>query len=1735
MSRDGKFGTFGGVFTPSILTILGVIMYLRLPWVVGNAGLYQTFGIIVVAHLISISTGLSISSIATDKGVGGGGPYYIVSRSLGLPIGGTLGLALFVGLAFSISLYIIGFSESFLSYMELDTSKDSIRICGTAVIVLLTVLTFISTALAIKTQYLILALIAASLVSIGMGPLDASVQAPHLSPVPNGPSLPELFAIFFPAVTGFTAGVNMSGDLRSPKKSIPSGTMLAIVVGLVVYLGLAAFLAARVPADRLIHDPALLINIAWSGPLVVAGIWGATISSALGSILGSPRILQAISSDGITPRYFAKGVGAGNEPRNALTLAFAIGEAGILIGELDTIARIVSMIFLATYGFLNISCAIESSVSPDFRPDFRIPKFVSVAGAVTCILVMIQLDLPAMFGAVVVMTVLFLYLQRRQLKLETGDTWEGIWASLVRSGLHRLAGGAKQQRNWSPNVLYFRTAAAAGEAEQADNQGLVNALAGSTGILTRVHLQSGLGGGGGSIRPPATLAARSGPGPKRGKAKKKDEGEPPVGIFHHALSAGVDPEAAIEAFCEHHGFAGIEPNTVLFDWRDYQAQPERLAGVLGGLYQQNFNELVVARGGRGSESHLPRVDLWWRQQGGNLPLALSLARFLTAAPRWEKARLRLILLSDNLSNNDVLRTRARRYFESARVDAEVKLISNAVQAKSFEEWVTHESADADLVLIPLPDAPSSADTHFLTRMGRLAERTGDMLMLRASTQFEEVLSVGQAASDSLLPAPPGNEGAFSLGELEVPDTEALADAVRDMAGRYESLLAAFDEHCVAQVHSAHRSLLRRLHRAFESQFDLLEKNGVDANPRRRRQIINRMQSAYVAEAREILERFKDGELINQRATLEGRIEAFLFDEQSVLAKPRELLRVRPAPSAFDPQEGDSPALRGAKRGRRRASLFRRGSPTYFVPIGRLQRYYFERAVSEVVVASVERLTTESHQLTVHLGKTLASARTNLTALTEQFEDAELTEESLGELRRSAMEPINALVERIKDMVEGHRRTLLESGRSLIDDFRRDIDRVDARGFATKSRKLPRDGAAIRTALAALPATFAERQALLLERAQLGLQVTGFQHRLMAVCQRHQESTALQLRTGALRTCEALAESLRKLDSDLDADAEAPLKVPKLPTHDEERFDPREAVAQLTTELEPAIRELPATTTTISDSAIDELEEGIETSAEVVEVQLQSLAQFLIESELIAGVYEEAERAPEQETRAMTVARDVVRLVSFQVADLQSLGLTDAAERSEQLRPAIVSGLERLDDEIEALRALVERINQRFDTQFERVVEGADAYELTRAGSRLLQHRRIHQGKRAMTGARGMLRNRVNKIRQALVALLYRGSAGVVLAQRMKARERAATVIERLRGIVAENSPSDATLSALPFYYRQLFFGQAVNEGLWVGREEQMARAKAAIHSHRAGAHGVLIVTGERGGGKSALCQRIAAKALDKRPAHWVRPPLGGTIKVSALQAALQRAVEVRGSYDEIFEALPDGATLVFDDFELWWERSPQGFTAIDELLRIIARHGDRVLFVLGMNTHAFELLTRMRPLAEQALAVIECGPMAAQELGEVVTLRHGSTGMKYELAGRTESEVTQWQGARLFSQHFAYCQGLVGSSLRSWVTHVDRVRDGVLTLKAPEREHGEDLDDLKPEWRALLLELLVHRRLTLPRLARITGLERERIRVDIDALIRTGLVVQGRQRALEINPFVHHVVAARFTEQGLLS
>lgn len=314
--KKSGLGMFGGVYTPSILTILGVIMYLRFGWVVGNAGLLGSLAIVTLANAITFLTALSICAIATDKVVRVGGAYYMISRSLGLETGGAVGIPLYFAQAFSVALYTIGFAES---VVQVFGGLNQLYV-ALIVTILVGILALTSASIAIKAQYFIMAAIALSLFSLVLGrPLpeagdillwgsSAEVTVPFWT----------VFAVFFPAVTGIMSGVNMSGDLKDPIKAIPIGTLAAVGTGYVIYMLIPLLLAQRGDTASLIEDPLVMQRLSVWGPAILLGVWGATLSSAIGSILGAPRVLQALARDGVLPPwlgFLGSGSGSEDEPR----------------------------------------------------------------------------------------------------------------------------------------------------------------------------------------------------------------------------------------------------------------------------------------------------------------------------------------------------------------------------------------------------------------------------------------------------------------------------------------------------------------------------------------------------------------------------------------------------------------------------------------------------------------------------------------------------------------------------------------------------------------------------------------------------------------------------------------------------------------------------------------------------------------------------------------------------------------------------------------------------------------------------------------------------------------------------------------------------------------------------------------------------------------------------------------------------------------------------------------------------------------------------------------------------------------------------------------------------------------------------------------------------------------------------------------------------------------------------
>ena len=446
-----KFGTFVGVYVPSILMLFGVIIFLRLGWITGQAGLFTTLCVVSLGTLIALLTILSMASIATNIELGKGGIYYILSRSLGVDVGAALGIPLFLNQSLCVAFCAVGFAESLHDLMP----SWPITTIGVVTLLCSAACSCASLKGALKTQVVIFVIMIFSLMSLFTGGdlRDSSITY-EPSQIPLG--FWGVFALFFPAMTGMESSISLSGDLRNPSRSLPIGAISALLTGYAIYMLIPVFLAQHVPLERLRSDTMVIQDLSSVPALIIAGIWAATLSGVLGGLLGAPRTLQAIAEDGVAPSLFKKTYGKNSEPVFATIFTFLIALTCIIFGSINQIAPVMTMICLSCYGVLNLAAGLETFLgNPSWRPRVRVHWALSFLGSLLCLIAMLMIGSGSALMVFGLMLSLYFLNKKRQIQTSWEDITQGILHFISRYAIYRLAYTEGCSKTWRPHFLVF--------------------------------------------------------------------------------------------------------------------------------------------------------------------------------------------------------------------------------------------------------------------------------------------------------------------------------------------------------------------------------------------------------------------------------------------------------------------------------------------------------------------------------------------------------------------------------------------------------------------------------------------------------------------------------------------------------------------------------------------------------------------------------------------------------------------------------------------------------------------------------------------------------------------------------------------------------------------------------------------------------------------------------------------------------------------------------------------------------------------------------------------------------------------------------------------------------------------------------------------------------------------------------------------------------------------------------
>jgi amino acid transporter len=702
-SKKGYGFSTAPVFLAAISTILGAILFLRFGYAVAHTGLLGALIIIAIGHAITIPTALAIAEIATNLRVEGGGEYFIISRSFGPMIGGTIGISLYLSQAISVAFYMIAFSEAFKPILQSQWIYDLIKfqlpiwiISIPATILLLWVILKKGAGLGVTALWIVVALLAIALILFFLGSADGDYQFKDITATVKTPHPFFLvFAIIFPAFTGMTAGVGLSGDLKNPRKSIPLGTLSATITGMIIYILVVVKFALNMSPEQLIEDQFAMSRIALWGPIIYIGLAAASLSSAIGSILIAPRTLQALGTDHILPvsivnKFIASGRPVTNEPVNATLITAVIVLFFVSMGSIDFVAQIISMFFMITYGTLCLVSFLEHFAgNPSYRPTFRSKWYLSLVGALACFIMMFQMA--PLYAFVAVLAIIIIYISITRSREEEDDLsamLRGVLFQLTRK--LQILIQRKQSptafTGWRPSVI----AVSSSSLTRLAPFDLLRWISHYYGFGTFIHYINGFLG----------EKSNAEAGQKLDQLIQQSRASN-AGIYVDTI---ISPsfKTAVAQIIQIPGISGMENNSMLFEF--HEDETKDIKDIIEGCQFAalvNFNIFVL----RSSEHHFGYKNTIhiWLTPGDyrNANLMIILAYIIMGHPDWKACTTTLFVAFDEKElNKEALKLNT--LIDQGRIPISHKNVQKIPWNKSLKTYdalVCEHSESADLVIM----------------------------------------------------------------------------------------------------------------------------------------------------------------------------------------------------------------------------------------------------------------------------------------------------------------------------------------------------------------------------------------------------------------------------------------------------------------------------------------------------------------------------------------------------------------------------------------------------------------------------------------------------------------------------------------------------------------------------------------------------------------------------------------------------------------------------------------------------------------------------------------------------------------------------------------------------------------------------------------------------------------------------------------------------------------------------
>ncbi|MEZ5198885.1 MAG: hypothetical protein R2764_21660 [Bacteroidales bacterium] len=1185
----------------------------------------------------------------------------------------------------------------------------------------------------------------------------------------------------------------------------------------------------------------------------------------------------------------------------------------------------------------------------------------------------------------------------------------------------------------------------------------------------------------------------------------------------------------IETIARTYGFSGIEPNTVMMGWARQTKRPKRFAELLNTLDDLDLNILLLDYQKETGFGKYNSIDIWWVDESNHGNLAVTLAKLLLLSREWQNATVRILIVNSQNKHSDNIIGKAESILENMRIDASVKVINNQIEQKPFYDIVYAESAKSDLVFLGIPDIISDEEALYIDKTNRLLKNIGTVMLIKASSNFKKLkLGMGSTKPKYMQSSPDINQSekqpAFAVSLPEKPEIEKelnlLLKNINSLIDEnHNNFFIPILQNRANKAHTVGKAIKKSID-IFEAKYQSLDKNG-------RIILLNQLKSGLLHKLEKIIGEQRNLIDTEKNDFLKKGIVQFIRKVSDVTGNVPLKVRIFLNSEDLKKAESDTFTVKRFKSTRRifnKKKLKKNGIP---------YEVHFRKAVKSIVPIS---LTKKLHELLEEFGKfniqfiyeyeKLLHATTDLYSFLEKNAGDDEIEKILLKIKKNASSQINDFNHLVK--ISGGKLTaaIKQEINSDIESLGNQLSRVRANAYLSHPNTKTINE--LTNKLVKISDQWAFNQSMLFNSVQILTTNLLIEFQL-----KNQIGTGINeintlIDNELIKKSTALNSYLNKFIREIKSNTSPEFTPPEAATSFNEHeihLTLSKINDKLFRNIKSFLHVLPESIELFTKETANEITNIQYEERETVSIPISRLADEYLQSVFIEPLNNLLQDFEADITNILLKIKDSIRLIRL------SYQMNENPEPSEEfiLAGDVLTFVTGQKQKIATLFKSAENqkldILQKIAGNLDQALYEFSVYRLLKPQDLKSQNRRSKDIRRI-----SVLKTKFNSLRSSYqkqkANLWHSQSEAKLYAKKLQQSEnKNVTIINRLLNFKEMVSPNEKVLKELPFYYQQLFLSKYnFQSEFWQGRKNALMEAKKAYQRYNNGYKGALVIKGERRSGKSFFANYLVSEVFSAKNKYIVYPPLAGSIDPKVFLKTINETLKIEGSFDTVFSNLPGNSLIIFDDLELWWEKSENGMVVIDLLSEIIKHHCQKHIFILVATQESYKVMNELAQLDSLSLNTIQLEPFNSKEIQEMILFRHRTSDLNLKMDKSTNRGYTLSKQARFFLKIFQSSGGNVGAALLSWIASISEFRDGTIYLEPPQNTSFSVFDDLNPEIKLYLTLLILHKRLTIEKLKHITLDSETDIKENIQFLKRSGVVIELAGNIFEIDRFMVHPI-----------